>query len=842
MYVECGRTAPSSSRCCPVGVRRGAPARCDQHPAGELSRRRGGRPRPRPADGRLLLRLPVRPQRTGARTGSRRWGSPRSTTTPRARSRGWHAGCRSKGTSPTSRRAGAHRPRDVPTCRSTPPWPISRHDRRRTSASWSSTRSGVVLGVVRRECSGSRPTTPVEGRDAAGTAHGAAEHHRRRAGARAWTRTGAPTCWCRHLDGRLVGDHRARRPPWPSLTRSGRPDGSSSATGSPARSTRPTALVEHAVAAEAAGFRTAMISDHFHPWTPEQGNSAFVWTVLGAIATRTTTLRVGTGVTAPIARVHPLVIAHAAATVEILMPGRFFLGLGAGERLNEQVVGQPGRPGGSAARWWRRRPSVIRRLWPGKTVTHQGEHFTVERARLFSRPDTAPPIVVAAGGRDRRAGGRIGDGMLGVAPTPASSTRSRRPAARASRGSRSCTCAGPRPRPRRARPRTSWWPNAGDPRPAARRAGDARRSSPPPRSSSPRTWWRSRSSAVRTPSAVPRRDRPLRRRRVHHDLPAPDRPGPARVPRVLPRASCSRTSRPMSRDRSPADRRATGCSPTGAPPRSSGPTARSTGGAGPGCTRPRSAGRCSTPTAARPGCVDAMHAGRDDSPPGPTARTTLRVGGGLRRGPGRAARAATAPPSWCGSCAASTRTSTSSTSSDSAGSTNRGSRGTAPTRRSTVTTCGGRRRDDRRAPTAARCTRLRAPKGEWAVLVLSAHDGAARSPTLLMRATRGRGGRAPGCLLDRRPRRAGTPNATRRRARGAARVHGPRDRRGDRVADDVAARGRGRRPPVRLPVQLAARQLGRDRGGVDARPAGPRRALQLLPGRARPRGHPARRR
>src|SRR5690348_16558461 len=86
----------------------------------------------------------------------------------------------------------------------------------------------------------------------------------------------------------------------------------------------PDRIVEHAAAAEAAGFGTAMISDHFHPWTPLQGESGFVWSVLGAIARATDHLRVGTGVSAPIARVHPLVLAHAAATVEVLMPGRFF--------------------------------------------------------------------------------------------------------------------------------------------------------------------------------------------------------------------------------------------------------------------------------------------------------------------------------------------------------------------------------------------------------------------------------------------------------------------------------------------------------------------------------------
>jgi G6PDH family F420-dependent oxidoreductase len=162
-----------------------------------------------------------------------------------------------------------------------------------------------------------------------------------------------------------------------------------------------------------------MISDHFHPWTKQQGESGFVWAMLGAIARATERLRVGTGVTAPIARVHPLVIAHAAATVEILMPGRFFLGLGAGERLNEQVVGGHWPTGKVRRAMLEEATAVIRRLWRGKTVTHDGEHFTVERARLFSRPDTPPPIVLAAGGKKTaELAGRIGDGMLGVKPDP----------------------------------------------------------------------------------------------------------------------------------------------------------------------------------------------------------------------------------------------------------------------------------------------------------------------------------------------------------------------------------------------------------------------------------------
>ncbi len=101
----------------------------------------------------------------------------------------------------------------------------------------------------------------------------------------------------------------------------------------------PRALVEHAVIAERHGFSFALISDHYHPWIDRQGQSPFVWGVLGAIANATARIRVGTGVTCPTIRIHPAIIAQAAATAAALMPGRFFLGVGTGERLNEHVVG-----------------------------------------------------------------------------------------------------------------------------------------------------------------------------------------------------------------------------------------------------------------------------------------------------------------------------------------------------------------------------------------------------------------------------------------------------------------------------------------------------------------------
>ncbi|MDQ3946768.1 MAG: TIGR03557 family F420-dependent LLM class oxidoreductase, partial [Actinomycetota bacterium] len=179
----------------------------------------------------------------------------------------------------------------------------------------------------------------------------------------------------------------------------------------------PAQLVADAAAAEAAGFRSAMISDHFHPWVRAQGQSPFVWAVLGGIAQATGRLRVGTGVAAPILRMHPVVTAHAAATAAVMLPGRFFLGLGTGERLNEHVTG--GRwPGATERRaMLEEAVGIIRALFDGENVNHRGEHFQVENARLFTRPELPPPILLAAGGRrSAELAGRVADGMIAVTP------------------------------------------------------------------------------------------------------------------------------------------------------------------------------------------------------------------------------------------------------------------------------------------------------------------------------------------------------------------------------------------------------------------------------------------
>ena len=178
-----------------------------------------------------------------------------------------------------------------------------------------------------------------------------------------------------------------------------------------------TDLVRDAVRAEETGFDFAAISDHFHPWVSAQGESPFVWSVLGGVAAATDEIEVGTAVTCPTVRMHPVIVAHAAATAASMLPGRFFLGVGTGEWLNEHVTGARWPRPDERREMLREAVGLMRSLWSGESVTHRGEHFTVEGARLFSLPDDPIPVFVAAGGeRAATLAGEIGDGLIGTAP------------------------------------------------------------------------------------------------------------------------------------------------------------------------------------------------------------------------------------------------------------------------------------------------------------------------------------------------------------------------------------------------------------------------------------------
>jgi G6PDH family F420-dependent oxidoreductase len=181
----------------------------------------------------------------------------------------------------------------------------------------------------------------------------------------------------------------------------------------------PRDLVANAAQAEEAGFDFLSISDHYHPWVSAQGHSPFVWSVLGGVAATTQGIGVAVGVTCPIVRIHPAIVAQAAATTSLLLGDRFTLGVGTGEALNEHILGH---------RWPRpevrlamleEAVDVIRRLWTGETVDHRGSFYEVENARLFDPPEADVPIVVSGfGPASIELAARIGDGYWGHAPDP----------------------------------------------------------------------------------------------------------------------------------------------------------------------------------------------------------------------------------------------------------------------------------------------------------------------------------------------------------------------------------------------------------------------------------------
>jgi coenzyme F420-dependent glucose-6-phosphate dehydrogenase len=181
----------------------------------------------------------------------------------------------------------------------------------------------------------------------------------------------------------------------------------------------PNDLIRYAQQAEETGFTFALISDHFHPWIDRQGQSPFVWGVIGGIARATEELRLGTGVTAPIMRIHPAIVAQAAATAASMMPGRFFLGVGTGENLNEHIVGGDWPSAGKRLEMLEEAIEIMRLLWRGGLQSFRGQHFTVNQARIYTLPEQPPPVVVAAKGeRAVDLAARLGDGLIGVGPDP----------------------------------------------------------------------------------------------------------------------------------------------------------------------------------------------------------------------------------------------------------------------------------------------------------------------------------------------------------------------------------------------------------------------------------------
>ena len=179
----------------------------------------------------------------------------------------------------------------------------------------------------------------------------------------------------------------------------------------------PLDLVRNARRAEEVGFEFALISDHFHPWLDSQGQSPVVWSVLGAIAREPERLEVGTGVTCPLIRMHPAIVAHAAATTAAMFEGRFFLGVGTGENLNEHILGD-GWPAYRVRReMLEEAVELMREMWQGGIQSHYGSHYVVENAQLYTLPAEPMRVMLAAsGGESAELAGRIGDGFIGVAP------------------------------------------------------------------------------------------------------------------------------------------------------------------------------------------------------------------------------------------------------------------------------------------------------------------------------------------------------------------------------------------------------------------------------------------
>ena len=178
----------------------------------------------------------------------------------------------------------------------------------------------------------------------------------------------------------------------------------------------PRDLVEQAKRAEQAGFHALWISDHYHPWNDQQGHSAFVWSVIGALS-EAVDLPVTTAVTCPTLRIHPAIIAQAAATSAVMTGGRFNLGIGSGEALNEHILGTHWPEADVRLEMLRESVEVMRLLWQGGQQSHRGRHYTVENARVYDLPDEPPPVLISGFGPKAIAlAAEIGDGFVTTQP------------------------------------------------------------------------------------------------------------------------------------------------------------------------------------------------------------------------------------------------------------------------------------------------------------------------------------------------------------------------------------------------------------------------------------------
>jgi G6PDH family F420-dependent oxidoreductase len=179
----------------------------------------------------------------------------------------------------------------------------------------------------------------------------------------------------------------------------------------------PQELIRQAVLAEQSGFDFVEMSDHYHPWLNEQGHSSFTWSVLPVIAAKTERIGLVTGVTCPSVRYHPAIIAQAGATMAIVSDGRFTLGVGAGERLNEHVVGRGFPARHVRHEMFREALEIIRLLWRGGYRSYEGRHLQLEDARVFDLPEELPVIAVAASGpASARIAADLGDGLFATDP------------------------------------------------------------------------------------------------------------------------------------------------------------------------------------------------------------------------------------------------------------------------------------------------------------------------------------------------------------------------------------------------------------------------------------------